>query len=264
MSTRIYNGWLVKKPSLEAVLKELADLKPAAILHAQTLALKFVAREAAYMADMTSLGVAQPEPKSSLSVPLYRAMDELVQRQREVRNTQRRDSDVDFSLSVVVFPPLKSRVGQQLLAMSFCENVEMGKLWSELSFVKEFGYWDNTDPPEDIPAVQWKARKRAWDRVMPSGVPSDHGFSFELAPEVIDWDLNADKLRDLALSQIPDLQSRARRVARELVGLECEQAGLSMSKTIARLRDPSLDERAEELSQRLKPELTYEDLVRRG
>jgi hypothetical protein len=32
---------------------------------------------------------------------------------------------------------------------------------------EDFGYWDNTDPPEDVPEDEFYKRREIWDRLMP-------------------------------------------------------------------------------------------------
>ena len=49
-----------------------------------------------------------------------------------------------------------------------------------------YGYWDNTDPDEDITEDQWAKRKSGWDKALIgeglSGVPSENGLTLNLTP----------------------------------------------------------------------------------
>lgn len=43
---------------------------------------------------------------------------------------------------------------------------------------KQYGYWDNSDRPEDVSENEWLERKMSWDGIFErSSVPAEHGFS---------------------------------------------------------------------------------------
>lgn len=255
MSTRINNGHLLKKPSLEAVLKEFTALKPKAEAAAWEVALAFVARESCYLLDGALL-----EAEKVQRTPLLVAMDKLSDRQREVARTGHRDPEVDVSLNVTVFHPLKSSAGQRILAMSFCEHRVLEDFWKSLPFVSEYGYWNNTDRPEGVTAQQWTARRKAWDKVIPSGVPADSGFNFIFVPEVLFWTLSREEVERIVTEKMPTLENRARRIALDLIARDCDQQGLSISKCMARMRSAEVEERTTEMMGVLKAQYTYADL----
>lgn len=41
--------------------------------------------------------------------------------------------------------------------------------------VSEYGYWNNTDEPDDVTEEEWEIRKKAWDKL---DIPADDGVSF--------------------------------------------------------------------------------------
>ena len=47
---------------------------------------------------------------------------------------------------------------------------------------EDFHYQNQCDQPEDVSDSEWKARKQVWNKVLlaGSGVPSEHGFSFDI------------------------------------------------------------------------------------
>lgn len=42
---------------------------------------------------------------------------------------------------------------------------------------REYGYWNNTDPLDDISEEEWNQREQDWDFL---GVPSEDGFYYQL------------------------------------------------------------------------------------
>jgi hypothetical protein len=41
------------------------------------------------------------------------------------------------------------------------------KLLDGISEFEDFGYWDNSDPPDDVPEEEFYAREEVWERLMP-------------------------------------------------------------------------------------------------
>lgn len=52
-------------------------------------------------------------------------------------------------------------------------NIYRGKM-------QEYGYWNNTDKPEDISSKDWNKRRVNWDKVSPTGIPVMDGISIKL------------------------------------------------------------------------------------
>lgn len=72
----------------------------------------------------------------------------------------------------------------KLYGIPFVDIGEFNREW-----IHDFGYWDNTDPPENLvhedgtPCREWFERRRVWEAVLTgdgkSGVPSENGLSMQ-------------------------------------------------------------------------------------
>lgn len=80
-------------------------------------------------------------------------------------------SDADICYSVCV---LKNMGGGNPLVMVFGENSrEYTNALLESGVVKEYGYWDNSDPDEDLSEDEWDKRKIAWGELLGNNAPSE-------------------------------------------------------------------------------------------
>lgn len=68
----------------------------------------------------------------------------------------------------------------RLHLLVFADKSEYEEALEDVEGVEEYGYWNNTDRPEGVSEEEWDARRDAWGRVMPSGVPIEHMLSFTL------------------------------------------------------------------------------------
>ena len=41
----------------------------------------------------------------------------------------------------------------------------LGKHLSKKKYIKDFAYWDNTDPDEEVSEEEWEERERVWDSI---------------------------------------------------------------------------------------------------
>lgn len=84
--------------------------------------------------------------------------------------------DLDFRAKLGVYP-----VNGKILALPFINNSAMKKAFLELPEVKEYGYWDSTDPDETVSPEEWKQREQDWDEALPGiGIPRESGMTIEL------------------------------------------------------------------------------------
>ncbi|MCH6469874.1 hypothetical protein [Sinomonas terrae] len=68
----------------------------------------------------------------------------------------------------------------RLHLLVFADNPQYENTLDDMEGVEEYGYWNNTDRPDGLSEAEWDARREAWDRVMPSGVPVEHMLAFTL------------------------------------------------------------------------------------
>lgn len=88
-----------------------------------------------------------------------------------VQEAKRRNLDcaLDFELTLALYP-----LGNSTLAHYTNGNRTVHGWFDDLPFVKEYGYWNNTDRPDEISSREWARRRRAWDKAWPEYGRADH------------------------------------------------------------------------------------------
>lgn len=157
MSTTIYNGFIIRMATLQKVRRMVFEIRP------------YWEREATKLLDNY---IAVRRGKNS-EHPFF---DWLADRKR-VRATMERDPFVDTDFTVTVFPD-----GRDLLGIVFSEHQAWIRKWFEVADVDDYAYWNNTDPPDNVSAVEWRQRERRWLKVLPRpGVPAMCGFTIDIS-----------------------------------------------------------------------------------
>jgi len=55
-------------------------------------------------------------------------------------------------------------------------------IFEQKDWIQFYGYWDNTDKDDTCSNAEWEQRANDWEEVLsPSFIPSECGFTFELA-----------------------------------------------------------------------------------
>lgn len=97
-------------------------------------------------------------------------------RRRKIKNTSHSDYAVDTDFQIVFFPQ-----GKVTLGIPFCEHRKWRDEWLKQPGVEEYGYWNNSDEPEGMPAREWNQRKKRWNKVFDIHfTPAMAGFTVEL------------------------------------------------------------------------------------
>jgi hypothetical protein len=67
----------------------------------------------------------------------------------------------------------------QVLMMFFAHLRQMDEAWQEIPGVKEYGYWNNTDPLEGVSNEEWDVRCTEWDSVLPDYTPPSQSLIWQ-------------------------------------------------------------------------------------
>jgi hypothetical protein len=78
---------------------------------------------------------------------------------KNVLNSLERDVSYDFDLSILFAPANK-----KIFIYPYYEYREYFDLLKK--YFKNYGYWNNTDKPEDITEKNWNIRRKSWDKVL--------------------------------------------------------------------------------------------------
>lgn len=83
-------------------------------------------------------------------------------------------SSLDFAYEVVLLPNGRGLSAEPLVLL-FSErggNAYRAAL-IEADVLRDYGYWNNTDEPDDVTDAEWRQRRRAWSKL---DVPRDDGL----------------------------------------------------------------------------------------
>ena len=81
----------------------------------------------------------------------------------------------DFSVSMSILP-----IHNKILMLPYAENDAFYKVLTENEYFEEYGYWNNTDPDENVSEEDWAERKRDWDEALEGiGIPAENGFTIK-------------------------------------------------------------------------------------
>jgi hypothetical protein len=140
---------------------------------------------------------------------LSRAFVEVQERIAAISQTNIRDPEVDTSFDVVICDD-----GDHAVLMSFTEHDDWFSDLLSLPGANDFSFWDGADRPEDVTEKEWTLRRRTYDRILsrdPHGRPGGCGVSLVFQPPASSPD------PEQVLSQVPDIDSRATRIARQVL-----------------------------------------------
>lgn len=78
----------------------------------------------------------------------------------------------DFGYEVALLPDSRPGVDMPLMLV-FSERDIYRSALLEAGVAVDYGYWNNTDGPEDVTAEEWEGREKAWDDL---DVPAEQGL----------------------------------------------------------------------------------------
>lgn len=156
-----------------------------------------------------------------MKTPLASAYLAWEDEQAKLRETDRRHDPNRVELSFGR-DPLTGRYGVLL----FADEATLIAAFEAMPEVEAYGYWNNTDRPDEVTEAEWDERRAFWDRVLPGYQPP--------AEVMLSWSLRgtynpgvmmlASKRSPLILEEMPDLDRRARRAAQEAVSTAAVRA----------------------------------------
>ena len=166
MSIKIYDGLIIERELSLAQLRSMAAKARARFDELVERSLtEAAARAAASAHDQALLGRRDPKKegsgeelspwRSALSVG-GRSIDE--QREADKRG-ERVWLPLSFEAALMPIGPGK------ILALGFGTQ-ELQEEFVKAFKARPYGYWDNTDPPEDVDARAWSQRKRDWQKAL--------------------------------------------------------------------------------------------------
>lgn len=190
MSTKLYDGVrLAVGPGIKDLLALQADLRKTMSPVLQAEYAKLCNRAAAYAAmarfgqtpsnEWTDWSQFKNLDPGKFAIHVDHALRDAIANAESARTILNADMDLSLSFRLAVLPAYR-----KTLAVPFTENQALSQAFLNHPAVSEYGYWDNTDRPEDLSRKQWDARKRAWNQALPGiGVPREHGLVLTILDE---------------------------------------------------------------------------------
>lgn len=224
MSTKIYNGYMLRTKSLdeinqfikkfrneakEIVVDEVATLfaenlycliDDAHVMDEETFMENYIQNDEGTLSNEEKLNHYQR------STPFTFLMRRFQDRYDVIQKTGIRDNEVDFDCEAVFIP-----VKDKTLVLFYSEKKKFNDIWEKQEELKYYGYWNNTDPDEKCTKKEWTQRKLDWDEALPGySIPSECGLIGQFVkgfPKRSDIDMVK------ILEKIPSLEKRTQRIA---------------------------------------------------
>jgi hypothetical protein len=212
LSTKIYSGFIVRGASTQEALTILGRERPAiqALVDSKSHA-ELIRRVVADIDGYTLARHLYPNDDLSERYPdaqtrsaWWPVVESLRTEQATCRGGNAREPLVDCDVELTVY--LQPSSGH---LMGYVQEERIGAYNHLMTVpgISEYGYWNNTDPLEGVSDEDWDLRGAAWDEVLDA--KDAVRFSMTWQPSFID--------RRNLLAKFPDLQYRAKKLARNFV-----------------------------------------------
>lgn len=196
MSTKIYNGLRIKYMTMQELVpfsRELrAQLEPIAKEEFLKSYTKMLEEAIVFIQTGVQIDscIKNYNELSALENPTFKDVNRVID--KEIRQFVKANksattitesvSEFDFDTSLCVFP-----LSRKILAVPICNNERLMRTLLENENITAYGYWNNTDKPDDVSNREWNTRKSDWDKALPGiGVLRENGFIFDLIDTM--WD----------------------------------------------------------------------------
>lgn len=196
MSTKIYNGLRIKYMTMQELIpfsKELrAQLEPIAKEEFLKSYTKMLEEAIVFIQTGVQIDscIHNYNGLSALENPTFKDVNRIID--KEIRQFIKANksattitesvSAFDFDTSLCVFP-----LSRKILSVPICNNERLMNALLENENITAYGYWNNTDKPDNVSNREWNTRKSDWDKALPGiGVLRENGFIFDLIDTM--WD----------------------------------------------------------------------------
>jgi hypothetical protein len=212
MSTKIYDGLrMTDIPTLNVLRTRIQKLRTQAYEIIERLVLQRVAENCSKYVDQIALGKKVYALTSSYDMSILGAVINTVEeRHVAVEKTKRRDPECDFHFEICIIP-----IKDKVLILPYTEQIELMNLIKNQKYIKSYGYWNNTDPDDEVSDEEWEQREEDWNAALTGiGIPVENGFTAQLHPPYLYVGFHPPKAK--ILKYMPEYKNRVRRQAFEL------------------------------------------------
>lgn len=153
MSTKIHDGCRIKTTNLRKLHAFMLGMADRLRARQQELATERMAWLATEAIDAVALGTTKPQ----LSVTGESAL-------HWVRAAIKKQTDLDgddLDWTIGMWPQ-----GSQVLAILFTGSAVLRQIWDSNPHIEPWGWWNNTDKPDEVSPRAWSVRRRAWAKAL--------------------------------------------------------------------------------------------------
>jgi len=255
MSTKIYDGFKLSRRvnSLDKAFYMMQDLRKEARYVSEVETARMLAMHACCIYDDHTV-FGTPVGKS----PLQAARDAIDNDLEDAAKIRRKSYyDLEFGVALGVTND------KTVIGILYSTNPEMRKLLLNHPDVMDYGYWDDSDEPDNVTSKDWAKRRGHWNEVLRDGIPAQEMFNITFHPEYV---LPYVEKEDVA-KQLVTFEKRLQRVAEQsTMAKAVEELNLDSRYKVIQYRmggdyETRLDAEKVLLSEKMKHDLTIEDLL---
>lgn len=204
MSIKIFGGVRLHCTNLIDLSKKVAEWRERVKELTIAKINEYVAEECARLHDARVIGMPSNIPDDS-SIATYVRMAVLYAGDDPTPH-QLEAPDTGFTLTIL---PLSRR---KTLGIVHVSESGWREEFTQLPWVSDYAYWNNSDRPDEISASEWRRRAKDWDKaISPYGFPSEIGMTLDCSHK------RYFPRKDELLAAQPPLHKRAMKHALTLV-----------------------------------------------
>lgn len=186
MSTKIYDGYRIKNLTEKEFIEKYEYLKNIVEKEAKISIQKEIAK---IFYNALDNGYGRAEDDITVLDYVKEEIKEAIEDLEKGFRAPNLDKDIGFSL--------KEYQGDLYLYL-FSEDSTITKLLLEkIENIEEFGYWNNTDKPDNVSEAHWEKRKKIWNTLLTSYSFDKSGFSSFYFFKSLDFLKNIDYAYDI-------------------------------------------------------------------
>lgn len=160
MSMSITTGFRIEGLDLLLLHRRIASFRKVVGPMAHDAYATLVSRMACRLIDN-----AYADGKPWTPSPAWHVRNIVEDERRKLAGSSYRNPTYDFGFVVHFVPDARTR---SIYGVVSCEHSEWLEAWMAQPFVEPYAYWDNTDRDDDVPAAEWRRRRSAWNRLVPT------------------------------------------------------------------------------------------------
>ena len=214
MSTKIFNGLILRKTTLEQALTKLKTVRLSCVETAQQFVAEMCANKLTSAADLSANVSFLNRGTDPDKISLSSMREECLDARYKAMGKGLRSKNWDYTIDVILIP-----WEGHVLGLYYLENdIGYRDLLLDAGFA-DYHYQDSTDRPDDVAKSEWHKRELAWKEALPGlAIPVEKGFSYSLV-NWGDYILSGFSKRRITGSMPPE-SLRRKRIALILTGVE--------------------------------------------